>query len=390
MQDQSIWNKDFILVSISSFFQFMTFYTMLSTLPMFVLDSLQGTSLQAGLVITLHALGAILLRPLTGKWLDEIGRKRVLQVSLILFVGICFVYLGVKSILLLLLIRLFHGMSFGTLSTTMATIAIDVSPDKRKGEALGYFGMFMSLAMVLGPFTGLAIIGHYSYEVLFIVCAIFAFLTFLFGSLVGVFEKKEKAKSVEPLSWRNFIEIKAVPYGLMTFILAFVYAGTATFIPIYARQIGMEPLAGYFFVIFAVFIILSRLFVGKLYDRKGTNMVVYPFVLIYIIGMMTLSQAHTPLFFLSAGALVGLGYGALHPSFQTLTVQSVDNYRRGLATSTFYLFFDLGVAVGSFVLGVISSHTNYSFIYVICAVFMLLIYVLYYYLHQQKNSPNTI
>jgi MFS family permease len=390
MHDQSIWSKDFILVSISSFFQFMTFYTMLSTLPMFVLDSLQGTSLQAGLVITLHALGAILLRPLTGRFLDEIGRGRILQVSLILFTGICFVYLGVQSLLLLLLIRLFHGMTFGTLSTTMATIAIDVSPDQRKGEALGYFGMFMSLAMVLGPFTGLAIISHYSYNVLFICCTIFALLTFLFGSLVGVFEKKEKAKSVEPLSWRNFIEIKAVPYGLMTFILAFVYAGTASFIPIYARQIGMESFAGYFFVIFAAFIILSRLFVGKLYDRKGTDMVVYPFVLVYIVGMMTLSQARTPLFFLSAGALIGLGYGALHPSFQTLAVQSVDNYRRGLATSTFYLFFDLGVAVGSFVLGVISSHTTYSFIYIICAVFMLLIYVFYYYFHQQKNSPDTI
>ncbi|OES44759.1 MFS transporter [Domibacillus iocasae] len=390
MHDQSIWSKDFILVSISSFFQFMTFYTMLATLPMFVLDFLQGTSLQAGLVITLHALGAILLRPLTGRWLDELGRERVLQVSLILFTGICFLYLGVRSLLLLLFIRLFHGMTFGTLSTTMATIAIDISPDQRKGEALGYFGMFMSLAMVLGPFTGLAIISHYSYNVLFICCTVFALLTFLSGSLAGAFEKKEKAKSMESLSWRNFIEIKAVPYGLMTFILAFVYAGTAAFIPIYARQIGMESFAGYFFVIFAAFIILSRLFVGKLYDRKGTNMVVYPFVLVYIIGMITLSQAHNPLFFLSAGALVGLGYGALHPSFQTLAVQSVANYRRGLATSTFYLFFDLGVAVGSFLLGIISSHTNYSFIYILCAVFLLLIYALYYYFHQQKNSPDTI
>jgi MFS family permease len=42
-------------------------------------------------------------------------------------------------------------MTFGTLSTTIATIAIDVFPDKRKGEILGYFGIIMSLAMVLGP-----------------------------------------------------------------------------------------------------------------------------------------------------------------------------------------------------------------------------------------------
>ncbi|MFE3974988.1 MULTISPECIES: MFS transporter [Peribacillus] len=91
-----------------------------------------------------------------------------------------------------------------------------------------------------------------------------------------------------------------------------------TFIPIYAEALGMTSITSYFFVIFALFIKLSRPFVGKLFDRKGANHIVYPFVLIFIIGMIILSQAHTMNAFLSAGAIIGEEFGVLQPAMQTL------------------------------------------------------------------------
>lgn len=388
MQNQKLWNKDFILASLSNLFQFITFYALLSTVPMFVLNSLHGNNKQAGLVITVFSLGSILLRPFVGKWLVYFETKKVLFIGLLLFTVSSFAYFGATNVFILLFIRFLHGMAYGVASSATGTIATNVSPEHRQGEALGYYAMFMILAMVIGPFIGLNIIEYYSYHVLFSICAAFAALSLFLGCLVCDPKSKlkvgEKRKATVS-NWRDLIETEAVPIGLMAAILAFAYAGVPTFISIYAKSLGIASVASYFFVIYAISIILSRPFIGKLYDRKGANYVVYPSVLIFIIGMIILSQAHTMLGFLSAAAITGLGFGALQPAFQTLAVQSVKTERKGLATSTFYLFNDLGVALGSFVLGIVSSHTTYSFMYMICAAVMVLIYVLYYFLHHRKS-----
>lgn len=389
MQNQKLWNKDFILASLSNLFQFITFYALLSTLPMFVLNSLNGDNKQAGLVITLFSIGSILLRPFVGKWLVHFETKKVLLLGLLLFTVISFSYFWATNVFILLFVRLLHGMAYGVASSATATIATNASPEHRQGEAVGYYALFMILAMVVGPFIGLNIISYFSYYVLFSVCTIFAILSLFLGSLVR--SSKSELKKVEERkgkasNWRDFIETATIPVGLMAAILAFAYAGVPTFIPIYAKELGMASVSSYFFVIYAVSIILSRPFVGKLYDRKGANYVVYPSVLVFIIGMIILSQVHTTLAFLSAGAITGLGFGALQPAFQTLAVQSVKAERKGLATSTFFLFNDLGVALGSFTLGVVSSHTTYSIVYIVCAAVMILIYVLYYFLHHRKST----
>ena len=41
---------------------------------------------------------------------------------------------------------------FGMATTATGTIVTDVAPAHRRGEALAYFGVFMSLPMVIGPF----------------------------------------------------------------------------------------------------------------------------------------------------------------------------------------------------------------------------------------------
>jgi predicted MFS family arabinose efflux permease len=356
------------------------------------MNSLHGNNQQAGLSLTLFATGAICSRPFVGKWLGELGRKKILLAGLILFSAISIVYLGVNSVLFLLVLRLFHGISLGTSTTATATLASDWSPDHRKGEALGYFAMTMSLAMVIGPFVGLTIINHFNYSILFVVCTIFAFIALFFGSLIGTVpatdsqQNQQRQGNGTSLDWKHFIEPKAIPVSLMAAILAFSFAGLAAFIPIYAKQLGLGSITSFFFVIFAVLIICSRPIVGPLFDRIGPNIVVYPAIFIFAAGLVVLSQAHTPLVFLGSAAIIGLGYGALLPSLQTLAVQSASPQRRGLATSTFFLFFDLGIATGSFLLGSISAHTSFRFMYLLCSVAMAFLYVLYYFLHHRKSG----
>ena len=66
---------------------------------------------------------------------------------------------------------------------------------------------------------------------------------------------------------------------------------------------------------------------------------------------------------ITAGALVGIGYGSVTPILQTQIISSVDKQRLGIANSLFFNSMDLGMALGAFILGIVANSYGYSSIY---------------------------
>ncbi|WP_139490345.1 MFS transporter [Brevibacillus dissolubilis] len=392
MREKPLWSRDFIAVCLSSFFLFMTFYTLAVTLPIYVTDTLGGSTQEVGLVMTTFVIAAVIFRPLAGKWLDEHNRKLVIFASLALYMVCSFLYLGIESFSLLLVLRFVHGIGFGVATTATGAVAIDIVPEERKGEGIGYFSLFMSLAMVLGPFLGLTIMSHFDVVVLFAVCAVFGLIAFVFGTLTRVPVQAQTPsparaeKTTSAWSWKRFIEPKAVPISVSGSILAFSYGALTTFISVYAKELGIADSASYFFVVFAAMIVLSRPFTGKWFDRFGENVLVYPGILLFTVGMILLSQVHGTAAFLLTGAMIGLGYGALLPSFQTIAIKASPSHRRGLATGTYFLLFDLGYGIGSYALGIIAAETSYHTMYLIAGVIVACTAPIYYGLHHKKAA----
>lgn len=392
MKASSLWNKNFLLICFSSFFVFITFYILAVTLPTFVLESLHGSQKGIGLVTTVFVIAAVIFRPLAGKWLNELDNRKIMNASLILFAACSALYLIVQGFAPLLVLRVIHGAAFGVAATTTSAIAIKLIPEKRKGEGIGYFTLFMSLAMVFGPFLGLMVISHFKFSVLFVMCLVFSALSLVCGLLLQIPDQHgTKTKgAASSWHWKTFIEPRAIPISISGFMLAFSYGAISTFISVYAKSLGMEPMASYFFIVFAALILISRPFTGKLFDRKGEHVLVYPGIFFFVIGMIWLSQANSTLSFLAAGGVIGLGYGALLPSFQAIAIKSSPIQRSGLATSTYFVFFDAGYGVGSYVLGVIAAMTSYGTMYFIGAIIVAFTTILYYVLHHRRQHREQI
>ncbi|PZE21235.1 MFS transporter [Paenibacillus xerothermodurans] len=382
---QNLWSKNFLSVCLSNFFIFMTFYILAVTLPAFVLDDLHGSQQQIGLVTTVFVIAGVIFRPLTGKWLDELNRRKITLASMILFTLCSFLYLAVDDFTQLLILRVIHGVSFGIAATATSAIVIDIIPEERKGEGIGYFTLFMSIAMVIGPFLGLTLISRSSFTYLFAACAVFSLLSFLTGLLTRIPERTAVAVRESSWSWRRFIEPKAVPIAVAGFVLAFSYGAISTFISVYAKSLGMESAASYFFVVFAAVILLSRPFTGRLFDRMGEHVLVYPGITLFVAGMIWLSQAESAAVLLLSGAVIGLGFGALLPSFQAIAIKASPVHRRGLATGTYFVFFDTGYGVGSYLLGMLAAYTDYHFMYLIGGVIVATTAVIYYGLHHRAQ-----
>mgnify|MGYP000343706608 CR=1 FL=1 len=86
-------------------------------------------------------------------------------------------YFMMTSVSLLILLRLLHGLVFGALSTaTMASVA-DTLPREHMGEGIGYFAVFMTLGMILGPLLGLSLL-EYNYYYVYMSSLVFAALVF--------------------------------------------------------------------------------------------------------------------------------------------------------------------------------------------------------------------
>ena len=103
-------------------------------------------------------------------------------------------------------------------TTATGTIVTDVTPAHKRGEALAYYGVFMSLPMVM-VLLGLTIISHFSFTVLFIVCSVFSLLAFLLGLVVNIPHEEPVSKQKrEKMNWKDLIEPSSIPIALTGFV----------------------------------------------------------------------------------------------------------------------------------------------------------------------------
>lgn len=386
MSSEKLWTRNFISISASTLFLFLTFYCLLVILPLYALENLHGQKTDAGLVITVFLLAAILIRPIAGQWLGLIGKQRMLLGSLLLFLVADFMYFFTGSMLSLLVLRFIHGISFGIVTTVCGTIVADLIPNSRRGEGMGYYAMAMNLAMVIGPFIGLTAFYNWGANAAFIISSTFAFFALILGgSLRLPKESGTIAPNTAVFNITHLFEASAVRISITAAFFSFVYASILSFVSVYAKEIGLEQASSYFFVVYATVMLVSRPFTGRLFDTRGANVILYPAIVFFAGGMLLLSMAHTSLMFLLAAACIGLGWGTMFPCFQTIAIQKAAPERRGVATATFLSIFDTGIGIGSFVIGLAAIHTGLSSLYSYCAILVLLGLGVYYVLNKEHT-----
>ncbi|PLT33442.1 MFS transporter [Bacillus sp. V5-8f] len=384
MEKPKLWTKNFLSVSFASFFIFLVFYMLMVTLPIYISDELNGSGNVIGLNTAIFVLSAIIFRPFAGQWLESVGQKRVLLIGASIFLAGSVLYIATKSVLLLLLLRFFHGIGFGVATTATGGIIANVIPDQRRGEGMGYYSTFMNIAMVIGPFLGLSVVHGGNYTLLFSLAILFAVLALVCSITLSLTEEKKAQKVTAGFRLADLFEKTAMPIALIGFTLSIVYSAVLSFISIYSRELGLAETASFFFVVYAICLLLSRPFTGKWYDQYGANVVVYPSIFLFGVGILLLSQASTSFMLLVAGGIIGVGFGTLMSSFQSIAIQSAAPKRRGLAMATYFVLFDLGVAAGSFLLGILAAYIGYGSVYMVSSLIVFFSIGLYYLLQGRR------
>lgn len=374
---EKIWTRDFVLICMANFFIFLGFQMTLPTIPLFVKE-LGGSDQLIGLVTGIFTFSALLLRPYAGHALESKGRRFVYMIGLAVFVLSVGTYAFIASIVFLFIMRMVQGIGWGFSTTATGTIATDLIPPKRRGEGMGYFGLSGNLALAFGPSLGLTLVGVMSFKQLFLICAALGFIAFLLSSKIH-YKKVEQSPNKTVTVKFDIFEKTAIQPSLLLFFITVTFGGIASFLPLYADAKGISGIESYFLV-FAIFLLISRTFAGKIYDKKGHVYVFIPGTLLIFGAMLLLSWLPSTLVMLIAGGMYGLGFGSVQPALQAWAVDKAADNRKGMANATFFSFFDLGVGIGAITFGQLAFMYDYSIIYITSAGSVCLSIILYMYL----------
>ncbi|MCJ7842002.1 MFS transporter [Lederbergia sp. NSJ-179] len=374
---EKIWTRDFVLICLANFFIFLGFQMTLPTLPIFVKE-LGGSDQMIGIIVGIFTFSALLFRPYAGHSLESKGRRFVYMFGLCVFILSVGSYSFIGSMALLLVMRIIQGVGWGFSTTASGTIATDLIPAKRRGEGMGYFGLSGNLALAFGPSLGLTLAGVISFSHLFLICGGMGLAALLLSSQIH-YKKVEESPNKAAVPKFDIFEKSAIQPSLLLFFITVTFGGIASFLPLYATEKHISGIE-FYFLVYALFLMISRTFAGKIYDRKGHLFVFLPGTVLVFIAMILLAWLPNITVMLIAAALYGLGFGSVQPALQAWAIDQAPSNRKGMANATFFSFFDLGVGLGAMTFGQLAFLYGYNVIYITSAGSVMLSIVLYLYL----------
>ena len=357
-----------------------SFFILVPTLPLYLKDTFDIGPTMVGMVLSCYVIAVLSVRPMAGFVADILPRKLVYIVAYAVFVASFLGYFFITaSLAMFILLRVFHGFSFGMLTTAGNTLVIDVMPSSRRGEGLGYYGVTNNLAMAFGPMVGLFVVSSGDYRLLFITSLVTGGVGLLLGALVRA-PHKELSKSAEfKLSADRFFLKEGIWACIAFFMLAIPYGMTTSYIALYAKQVGITHNAGLFFTVMAAGLITSRLHSGKRVDRGFITETIRAGIIIAFVGavgeaLLSLAAGIDiavgyAAYFLTA-YLFGFGYGTMFPAYNTLFINLAPNSRRATANATYLTGWDVGIGGGMLIGGTVSEY-GYTYCYILGAALVL-------------------
>ena len=140
--------------------------TIVATARPFIVADLHRFDLSAWIFVSYQLTQAVSTN-LWGKFSDLLGRKKLYQLSLIVFMAGSFTCGTASSMHMLIFGRAIQGVGSGGLFTLSMVIMGDVLSPRERGKYVGYMAGTYGMATVLGPFIGGTIVDNTSWRWIF-------------------------------------------------------------------------------------------------------------------------------------------------------------------------------------------------------------------------------
>ena len=329
----------------AAFVGMLGFGAVIPMLPVYLHEQAGASTFVTGLMIGMSSAFALLGRLFAGKVADRQGRRIALLLGMAFCAAAGILYLPTFGLYAMAAGRLLHGLGEGFFVTAAVAWAVDVAPDDRRAQALGYLSSGIWGGVSLGPVIG---------QALGTMASVAWFLTIssvVVMAIVFVMAEQRHPHEHGPSRW--FPPPVLLP-GILLGLGNVTYAAMAGFLILLLHQRGHAT--AWAFSAFAVTVLFGRAVFGGLPDRMGPRRSLLAGYICLAVGLTAIALGRSSWFDLPAASLIGLGYAFPWPALASVVVSKVSVSERASALGALNAFYDLFVAGSSAIAGAAAQH----------------------------------
>ena len=376
-----------------------------TAMPLFA-ERLTGKTLMAGMMVTVYSLSALIARPIAGLIADKYGRMRLMTIGAALYAISCAMFALTHNMSLLFVFRALNGFAFGVYSTCAGAAVADVLPASRMAEGIGYAGLSSTIATATAPLISLAVVGDgqdlAKFQNLFLLAAGLCVVTTICNCFVsyerkrrraGVSLKTGAAVSAETDTASDVPEARTIlgfettvflPIIVIT-IMFFALSSINSFMTIFATSRGFENV-GLYFTFSSIGVVIARLFIGRIADRRGADVIVIPGLILMAVCFLLIPIVPSMMYLVALAVPVGFCNSSVNPTLNSQMFKRCSPKRRGTVSAAYYAAIDIGFSIGAIALGAIADFFgDYGAIYFTASAMLFLVLVLYIFIVSDKQ-----
>lgn len=343
-------------------------------LPKFLAVELAADAAAIGGLSGVSLFASVVCMPIAGVQMDRLGRRPFIGFGSLLFAVASAGFLLVDEVgPLLWALRLLQGVAWPLFYLGLSTLATDIAPKPRMGQAIGVFGAIMISTNALGPALAEWGARTFGWPAVFgatVAAALLAALLSRFLRERHHPQVRNKTTTMLALVRRPGLQRVLI----VTAMAGWTFGSIFTFYQPWALACGFEQVST-FLVAFAACAMVVRIGLGGIADRFGRLRVARATLLLYVAAPLSLVWLPSVGLALSGG-LLGLSHGMFFPALNAVAVDFAAAHERGKAMAAYNGAFNVGFAAGSYLLGYVAIATSFPTIFFCSAAICVVAFVL--------------
>jgi predicted MFS family arabinose efflux permease len=343
------------LLGIATCATFAGFQLLLSVVPLYA-DRAGGGSTGAGLATAALMLATVLTQIQMPRLLGRLGYRTALAVGLLLLGAPALLYGAVGGLPSILAVTLVRGIGFGIVTVVFAAVIVELAPAERRGEALGIFGVAISIPTIFCTSLGLWLAEWYGFGFTFLLGGLGPLLAL--AAVAGVRVSGPARRERDDAGFFAGLRRGPLLRPILLFSASTMAVGLLwTFLPLWAAGSGPFSAASALLLL-GLAGTASRFFAGRFGDRHDPRLLLAPGLLACAIGVAAIVQQGPVL--LVGALLFGTGFGLLQNTTLILTMSRVKESEYGLGSALWNAAFDAGTGVGALLFAAVISSAGFA------------------------------
>ncbi|HLQ82231.1 MAG TPA: MFS transporter [Pseudogracilibacillus sp.] len=235
-------NMSLALLLTNLFIAFLGIGLVIPVLPT-IMNELNLSGKMVGYLVSAFAISQLLVSPLSGKWVDQYGRKTMIVIGLLIFSFSEFLFGLGKTVEVLFISRLLGGVSAAFIMPAVTAFIADITTMEMRSRAMGYMSAAISTGFIIGPGIG-GFLAELGTRVPFFAAAVVALISAL-ASLILLKEPERYKSAVIEAKTSGLGRIFNPLYFLAFLIIFIAQFGLAAFDSLFSlfvdRKFGFTP-----------------------------------------------------------------------------------------------------------------------------------------------------